>query len=131
MLSEVKYEIAGPLYFLFNKSLRDTIFPADKKLAHIIPIFKFGDKSSVSNYRSVALLSTISKVFEKVAYKHIFNFLIENALIYKFQSGFLPGHSTTHQFIELINEIFMALDNRELICLILCVVTKVFDRVWL
>jgi hypothetical protein len=38
---------------------------------------------------------------------------IPNALIYKFQSGFLPGHSTTHQ---LIKEICMALDNRELIC---------------
>jgi hypothetical protein len=45
-------------------------------------------------------------VFEKVVYKHIFNFLMENALIYKFQSGFLPGHSTTHQLIKLINEIF-------------------------
>ena len=53
---------------------------------------------------------------------------MENALIYKFQSGFLPGHSTTHQ---LINEICMALDNRELICLIFCDVSKAFDRVWL
>ena len=53
---------------------------------------------------------------------------MENALIYKFQSGFLPGHSTTHQ---LINEICMALDNRELICLIFCDVSKAVDRVWL
>jgi hypothetical protein len=52
-------------------SLRENIFPADWKLAHIIPIFKSGDKSSVSNYRHVALLSAISKVFEKVDYKHI------------------------------------------------------------
>ena len=115
MLWEVKYEIAGPLCLLFNKTLREKIFSADWKLVHIIPIFKSGDKSSVSNYRHVALLSTISKVFEKVVYKHILNFLMENALIYKFQSGFLPGHSTTHKLIELINEIFMALDNRELI----------------
>jgi hypothetical protein len=56
---------------------------------------------------------------------------MENALIYKFQSEFLAGHSTTHQLIEFINEIFMALDNRELICLILCDVSKDFDRVWL
>jgi hypothetical protein len=52
-----------------------------------------------------------------VVYKHIFNFLMENALIYTFQSGFLPGHYTTHQLIELINEIFMALDNREPCCI--------------
>jgi hypothetical protein len=70
-------------------------------------------------------------VFEKVVYEHVLNFLMENALIYKFQSGFLPGHSTTHQLIELINEIFMALDNRELICLIFCDVSKAFSRVWL
>ena len=56
---------------------------------------------------------------------------MENALIYKFQSGFLPCHSTIHQLIELINEICMALDNRELICLIFCDVSKAFDRVWL
>jgi hypothetical protein len=58
----------------------------------------------------------IVKQVEKVVYKHIFNFLMENALIYKFQSEFFPGHPTTHQLIELINEICMALDNRELIC---------------
>jgi hypothetical protein len=52
---------------------------------------------------------------------------MKNALIYKFQSGFLPGHSTTHQ---LIKEICMALDNRELICLIFCDVSKAFDSVF-
>ena len=84
MLREAKYEIAGPLYLLFNKSLREKLFPADLKHAHIIQILKSADKSSVSNYRPVALLSTISKVFEKVVYKHMFNILTENALIYKF-----------------------------------------------
>ena len=84
MLREVMYEIGGPLCLLFNKSLREKIFPADLKHAHIIQIFKSVDKSSVSNYRPVALLSTISKVFEKVVYKHMFNILTENALIYKF-----------------------------------------------
>ena len=68
-------------------------------------------------------------MFEKVVYKNVFNFLMKKALIYKFQSGFLPGHSTIHQLIELINEIFMALDNRELICLIFCDVSKAFESV--
>jgi hypothetical protein len=53
---------------------------------------------------------------------------MENALIYKFQSEFLAGHSTTHQLIEFINDIFMALDNRELICLILCDMGKFLIR---
>jgi hypothetical protein len=37
MLGEVKYEIAGPLCLLFNKSLKEKKIPADWKLAHIIP----------------------------------------------------------------------------------------------
>jgi len=45
--------------------------------------------------------------------------------------SFLPDHSTTHQLIELINEICMALDNREFICLVFCDGSKAFDRVWL
>jgi hypothetical protein len=36
-----------------------------------------------------------------------------------------------NQLIELINEICMALDNRELICLIFCDASKALDRVWL
>ena len=82
MLREVKLEIAGPLSALFNKSLTEKKFPKNWKLAFVIPLFKSGDRSLVSNYRPVALLSTVSKVFEKVVYKNIFNFLIENMLLY-------------------------------------------------
>ena len=51
--------------------------------------------------------------------------------IYKFQSGFIPGHSTSHQLIELTHEIMQSIDNEELICLIFCDVSKSFHRVWL
>lgn len=131
MLKEVKHEIAGPLCLLFNKSLLEKKYPKDWKLAHVIPVFKNGDRSLVSNYRPIALLCNMSKIFEKIVYKRIFNFLIENVLLYKFQSGFIPGHSTSHQLIELVHEILQALDNHELICLIFCDVSKAFDRVWL
>lgn len=131
MLKEVKNEVAYPLLLLFNKSLREKKFPSSWKLAYVIPVFKSGDSSLVSNYRPIALLCTISKVFEKIVYKYIFNFFIANALLYKFQSGFIPGHSTSHQLIELIHEILQALDNHELVCLIFCDVSKAFDRVWL
>jgi hypothetical protein len=45
-----------------------------------------------------------------------------------FQSA---GNILSLSDIELINEICMALDNCELICLIFCDVSKAFDRVWL
>ena len=50
---------------LFNNSLHQNIFPTDWKLAHVIPLLKAGDKSFLSNYRPVSLLSCVSKILEK------------------------------------------------------------------
>jgi hypothetical protein len=61
MLIAVKNEIDLPLSMLFNKSLKLGVFPSDWKMSHVIPLFKEGDKSLVSNYRPVALLCCISK----------------------------------------------------------------------
>ena len=65
LLKEVMHEVAHPLCLLFNKSLQERKFPKNWKLAHVIPIFKSGDKSLVSNYRPIALLCTVSKISKK------------------------------------------------------------------
>jgi hypothetical protein len=36
-----------------------------------------------------------------VVFKYIYNYMLEHKLLYKFQSGFVSGHSTSHQLIEL------------------------------
>jgi hypothetical protein len=56
------------------------VFPSDWKIAHVIPLFKNGDKSLPSNYRPISLLSCVSKVLEKIMFKHVFNHLLENKL---------------------------------------------------
>ena len=55
-------------------------------------------------------------------------FLVD--LLYKFQSGFIPGHSTVHQLIEIYYRICMSLDDHCITTLILCDISKAFDRVW-
>ncbi|PJE78081.1 hypothetical protein CI610_02987 [invertebrate metagenome] len=130
MLKLLSSEIAIPLSFIFNYSLSSSIYPDNWKIAHVMPIFKANDASIVSNYRPISLLSCIGKLFERVVHKHIYNFLIENDLIYKYQSGFLPNHSTTHQLIELYHSIITSLENYEHSILIFCDFSKAFDRVW-
>ena len=66
-----------------------------------MPIIKKGDKSQTNNYRPISLVSCVGKDFESVIFKHVYNNLITNSLIYQYQSGFLPGHSTVHHLIEL------------------------------
>ena len=100
------------------------------KLAHVTPIFKKGDKSIASNYRPISLNSCVGKSFERILFKHVYNHLDRNSLIYKYQSGFLPGHSTVHHLIESIHNTCLALENFETSCQIFCDISKAFDRVW-
>ena len=51
---------------------------------------------------------------ERIVYIHIYNHLVNNSLIYKYQSGFLPKHSTVHQLLELYNSILNSLEKKNL-----------------
>lgn len=99
MLISVKNVISKPLCMLFNKFLQERVFPTHWKLAHVIPLFKSGDKSLPSNYRPVSLHSCVSNILGKIIFKHIFNHLQKTVLLYKFQSEFIPKFSTIHQLI--------------------------------
>jgi len=48
--------------------LAQGIYPERLKFSLIKPLYKNGDKSSPSNYRSISLLTVFSKIFEKVIY---------------------------------------------------------------
>jgi hypothetical protein len=55
------------------------------KIAHMIAIFKKGDKSLPSNYRPISLISCVGKIMEHVIYENVFNHLQRNKLIYEYQ----------------------------------------------
>jgi hypothetical protein len=94
--------------FGLNHSLRISKYPSCWKIANVLSLFKKGDKSIASNYRPIALLSCVGKVFERIVFKYIYNYMLEHKLLYKFQSGFVSGHSTSHQLIELYHKICIA-----------------------
>ena len=101
MLKPVAKEVAVPLRFLLNRSFREGKFAENWKHSNVISFQKKGDNSEPSNFRPVLLLSGLAKLQEGIAFKNIHNYLNENNLIYKYQSGFLPGHSTTFQLIDI------------------------------
>ena len=81
-----------------------------------MPLFKKGDKSLTGNYRPVSLTSNVGKSFERIVFKHLYDHIIENNLLYKYQSGFLPGHSMVHHLIELIHNVCISLEQYETNC---------------
>ena len=98
--------------------------------AHVIAIFKKGDTSLPSNYRPIFLISCVGKLMERIVYKDVYNHLVNSSLIYKYQSGFLPKHSTVHQRLELIQFDLKYSRKKEFSCFVFCDFSKSFDKVW-
>lgn len=82
MLKATLFTVVKPLTLLFNRSLADNTFPCSWKIAHVIPLFKKDNPSLVSNYRSVSLLSCVSKIMERIVFKHVYNYFHTNNLFY-------------------------------------------------
>ena len=111
ILLEASSELSQPLCDLFNASLTSCVVPSDWKCSNVCAVFKKGDPSNPSNYRPISLLNTMEKVFERIIFKHVFNFLRDIRFFTQFQSGFLPGDSTVNQLTYLYNSFCQALDN--------------------
>ncbi len=84
----------------------------------------------VNNYRPISLLSTLGKVFEKLVFKHLYNYFHEHHLLTPLQSGFIPGDSTVNQLTYLYTMFSEAVDSGKEIRAVFCDISKAFDRVW-
>ena len=58
-----------------NHSLKGSTFSDELKQSEVIPVYKKLDLLQKENYRPVSLLPHTSKVFERVIYKQINNFM--------------------------------------------------------
>ena len=121
-----------PLRIIFDNILSTGIFPDIWKTANVVPIHKKEDKQLIKNYRPISLLPVIAKLFEKVLFKHLYNFFEFNHLITKKQSGFRPGDSTTNQLIDFVNEIHKSFDDKKSLEVraVFLDISKAFDKVW-
>ena len=72
LLKKAAKPLSKILQYIFNLSLKTSIFPAIWKKANVVPLYKKGDKSDINNYRPVSLLSVVAKVFERIIYKYVF-----------------------------------------------------------
>lgn len=65
-------------------------------------LLKKGDSSLFYNCTLVALLPCVSKIMERIIFKHVFNYFHTNNLFYRYQTRVLPGHSKVYQLLETI-----------------------------
>ena len=114
---------------VINASFTDGVFPKQLKTARVVPIYKGGSKSEVSNYRPISLLPAFSKIFEKLMHSRVYDFLEQNRSLYDMQFGFRPGRSCEHALLVAKNEILSALNKKQTALLLLVDYSKAFDLV--
>ena len=98
-------------------------------MAKITPLHKKDSKLDHLNYRPISLLSALSKIFEKVLYVRMYNFITNNNLFYGRQYGFRHKYSTNHALISLTEHIKSNLDQKNIVCGIFIDLEKAFDTV--
>ena len=127
LLKQLARQIAPILTIIINQSLFTGIFPSKLKIAKVLPLYKKEDCHVFGNYRPISLLPTVSKIFEKVVYKQVYDYFTTNDLFYKSQYGFRQRHSTELAALELSDRLYDQLDNGEIPIAIFLDLSKAFD----
>ena len=129
LLKEIIDQIAPILVEVFNKSMMLGEFPTIMKLAEVVPLYKCKEKYLETNYRPISLLTTMSKILEKIMYQRVYTFLQDSGQIYENQYGFRANHSCEHAIGQVVGSLVKNMENRLYSACILLDLSKAFDTI--
>ena len=93
--------LSTPLSLEISNSFKHNIFPNNAKVACVKPLDrKTENKHSISNFRSVSILNTFSKVYQKFSK----DFLISEMFLSPFLAAYRKSYSTQHVLLKMIEE---------------------------
>ena len=67
-----------PLTYMINLSIVKGDFPDEMKLAKVLPSYKSENEQLVQHYRPISVLPYFSKIYERVIYNHIIDYIDDN-----------------------------------------------------
>lgn len=126
-LKSCAQSIARPLHILFERSLEKGVFPEKWKSSFVTPIFKSGARNQVENYRGVAILQSVAKLFEKIVTERLSSYIQPQLSIQ--QHGFLPARSCTTNLLGFSNYVLTKISDGKQVDTLFTEFAKAFDRV--
>ena len=81
------------------------------KIVRVIPVYNTGDHAIFTNYRSISVLPSFSKILEKVVYNRIIEFINKLNILCDNQYGFRKNLSTSLSLIEFYDKVSSAFDR--------------------
>jgi hypothetical protein len=121
--------ISYPLTHIYNDSLLTGIFPNWLKVSVVRSLYKNGDKTNISNYRPILLLTTFSKIHEKVMCSRLSHYLQTNNILVPAHFGFRKGIATENAAFKLRDMVLKSVNQKMHVGGIFCALAKVFDCV--
>ena len=126
VLKSCSRAIAPFIAELINIPFESGVYPDMLKNAKVIPLYKSGCYKDLNNYRPISLLVSISKIFERVMQKRLYNYLEKYNLLYAKQFGFRKKHCTIDALAESTEIIRMGSKETHIISVFLDL-KKAFD----
>jgi hypothetical protein len=118
--------LSSPLAAVFNAVVRTSRFPQDSKHADVVPVFKKDNPLLHKNYRPVSLLSSSSKVLERLMEEQLQERFLPTVYDDRL-CAFRSGRSCQHVLLDLTDQWREALDQKLKVGLLLLDLSKAFD----
>ena len=94
--------ISKPLTKIVNMSILNDTFPSLAKCATILPVHKKDARTDKKNYRPISILSSLSKVFERILHSQLTNYT--NNLLSIYVSAYRKNYNCQHVLMRLIED---------------------------
>ena len=113
-----------------NLSITSGVFPDNLKEAWVKHLLKKANLDLIDkNYRPVFNLEFQGKLTEWVVTRQLTDHIEKNKLMEPLQSAYCSNHSTETVLLKVKSEIINAMDNQQVICLVLLDISTAFDTV--
>jgi len=89
------------LLHVFNTILLNGTYPKQWMFSIITPIHKNGDKNNPENYRGIAVSDNTNKIFMKIIFNRMYNYMTNKGYWSKNQNGFMKGRRTEYNLFIL------------------------------
>ena len=116
--------------YIINVSLTTGTFPKASGKAVISPIIRKPslNHSELKNYKPVSNVSFISQLIEKVVTQQITNHINDCNLSEVCQSAYKAFRSTETALLKVKNDLLKAVDNREVVLLVLLDLSAAYSK---
>lgn len=129
LLKTVASTLSRPWSFLVNSSIIECKLSSILKSAIVKPLYKKGSRLDKNNYRPIYILSTFSKILEKLLLNRLNSFLIDSKVLFEKQFGFRKHTSTVDAMYSFLSSVSKALVEHDSVLGMFLDLSKAFDMV--